>query len=393
MLFKSHLTNSMEWPSRIDNGFVTSVLGDKINVTRSDIRSVKMTSNGLVYEVNKVIEPKAFTAVTGPAFFSPKYSYFTEMLVRSNLIPTLTVDAIKFTVLAPTNQAFNDRGIYWAPLGNPGFFQWNGTMWRPMTNTELSQLIGNHVFLNQELSTNDLQDGFYRAQNGSYIVIENKKFHGAERDSLSTIIDANKKMSNGYFHGVDKVIYNPSMSLTQTISSANVSVIPQVNPQYLKFKELLSAAGIASKDFGGITAIDINKKFTLFVPSNEAIIAAQVAGKLPKTGAQGNQTLSAADKLRLIAYLKFFFIPEQEIFTDAKVTGTFSTSKPASNSTPANPLFVPVEVSYPGGTLTVKDNTGKTAKVDMTKPTVYPQNTIAIDGVIQIIDDAFTNQY
>jgi hypothetical protein len=29
----------------------------------------------------------------------------------------------------------------------------------------------------------------------------------------------------------------------------------------------------------------------------------------------------------------------------------------------------------------------------MTKPTVYPQNTIAIDGIIQIIDDAFTLQY
>ncbi|HUS00612.1 MAG TPA: hypothetical protein VMY77_02740, partial [Chitinophagaceae bacterium] len=61
--------------------------------------------------------------------------------------------------------------------------------------------------------------------------------------------------------------------------------------------------------------------------------------------------------------------------------------------TPSNPVFIPVTITYPGSILTVKDNLGKTAKVDMTKPSVYPQNTIAIDGIIQIIDDAFTAQY
>jgi uncharacterized surface protein with fasciclin (FAS1) repeats len=393
LLFKSHITNNMDWPSRVDKGYAISIGGDKVKVAKSDIRSVKMTSNGLLYELNKVIEPAAFTAVTGPAFFAPQYWYFAEMLVRSNLISTLTVDAIKYTVLAPTNKAFNDRGIYWAPQQTPGFFQWTGVLWRPMTNSELSALIGNHVFLNQELSTNDMKDGFYRSQNASYIVIENQKLHGAERDSLATIIDPNKKMSNGYFHGIDKVIYNPAFSLASIINSSNTAVIPPVNPQYLKFKELLSAAGIGSKDFGGITAVDINKKFTVFVPSNEAIIAAQVAGKLPKTGAQGSQTLTAAEKLKLIAYLKYFFVPEQEVFTDGKATGTFSTSKPDAASTPANPLFLPITVSSASGQLVVKDNTGKTANVDMTKPILYPQNTIAIDGVIQIIDDAFTSQY
>lgn len=393
MLFKSHITNNMDWPSRVDKGYVTSILGDKINVTRADIQSVKMTSNGLLYQVNKVIEPTAFTAVTGPAFFSPKYWYFAEMLIRSNLISTLTVDAIKYTILAPTNAAFNARGIYWAPQQNPGFFKWNGSQWVGMSNSELAQLIGNHVFLNRELSTSAMANGFYRAQNGSWIVIENNKFHGAERDSLATIIDPDKKMSNGYFHGIDKVIYNPQLSIYQTIAASNTSVIPQVNPQFLKFKELVSLAGLASKDFGGITAIDINKKYTLFVPSNDAIIAAQIAGTLPKTGAQGTQSLTTAQKARLVNWVKYFLVPDQEIFTDGKVTGVFPTSKPDPASTPANPLFLPVTVSFSGGVLTVTDNTGKTAKVDMTQPAVYPQNTIAIDGVIQIIDNAFPSQY
>ncbi|HUS01677.1 MAG TPA: fasciclin domain-containing protein, partial [Chitinophagaceae bacterium] len=377
LLFKSHLTNNMDWPSRIDKGYAISILGDKMKVTRQDIRSVKMTSNGLLYEVNKVIEPTAFTAVTGPAFFAPQYWYFAEMLVRTNLIATLTVESVKYTILAPTNAAFNARGIYWAPMGNPGFFKWSGVAWVGLSNAELTQLIGNHVFLNQELSTAAMVNGFYRAQNSSWIVIENNKFHGAERDSLATITDPNKQKSNGYFHGIDKVIYNPQLSIYNTIASASISVTPQVNPQYLKFKELVSLAGLASKDFGGTTAIDINKKYTLFAPSNDAIIAAQIAGKLPKTGAQGSQTLTAAEKARLANWVKFFLVPEQEIFTDGKVTGVFPTSKPDPAYTPSNPVFIPVTITYPGSILTVKDNLGKTAKVDMTKPSVYPQNTIA----------------
>lgn len=393
LLFKSHLTNNMDWPSRVDKGFVISILGDKMKVTRPDIKSVKMTSNGLLYEVNKVIEPTAFTAVTGPAFFAPEYWYFAEMLVRTNLIATLTVESVKYTVLAPTNDAFNKRGIFWAPQQNPGFFRWNGVAWVGISNAELTQLIGNHVFLNQDLSTAAMANGFYRSQNSSWIAIANNKFHGAERDSLATIIDPNKQKSNGYFHGIDKVIYNPQLSLFQYINSASITVTPQVNPQFLKFKELVNLAGLLSKDFGGVTAIDINKKYTLFAPSNEAIIAAQVAGKLPKTGAQGTQTLNAAEKARLVNWVKYFLVPEQEILTDGKVTGVFPTSKPDPASTPSNPLFLPLNVTFPGGVLTVTDNTGKAAKVDMTKPTIYPQNTIAIDGIIQIIDDAFTAQY
>jgi uncharacterized surface protein with fasciclin (FAS1) repeats len=393
MLFKSHITNNMDWPSRIDKGYATSILGDKINITRSDIQAVKMTSNGLLYQVNKVIEPKAFTAVTGPAFFAPQYWYFAEMLVRSNLIPTLTVDAIKYTILAPTNRAFNDHGIYWAPQQTPGFFKWDGVQWIAMGNSELVQLVGNHIFLNKELSTNDMANGFYKAQNGSYIIVENNKFHGFQRDSLASIIDPNKHMSNGYFHGIDKVISNPQLSINQTIVSSNISVLPQVNPQYIKFRELVALAGLTSKDFGNITAIDINKKFTLFVPSNESIIAAEVAGKLPKTGAQGSQTLSGTEKARLINYIKYFFVADQEIFTDGSKTGAFNTSKLDPLSTSANVLYLPLTVGSSGNTISVTDNNGSTALVDTSQPSNWPENTLAIDGVIQIINNAFTSQY
>ena len=395
MLYQSHITNTLDWPSKIDKGYVTNILGDRLSeLTRNDVISTKMTSNGLFYCLNKVIEPKAFNAVTGPAFFASKYWYFAEMLVQTGLISSLTSKDVAYTIFAPTNSAFNKRSIIWDPaplIGKPGFFKIKaGVNPTAITVAEMSSIIGNHIMVNNGMSASNMADGFYPAQNTSFIVVEKGKIYGSERDSIPEIIEPDIKMSNGYFHGIDKVMINPQKSIFDLINMTNATSTPKITPQYLKFKELCSAAGILAKDFGTITLVDANKKFTVFIPSNEAIIAAQVAGKLPKTGAQGTTSLTAADKLRLTAYLKCFFVPEKQILTDGKLTGTFLTSKLDAASTPGNDVFVPITVSLP--ILTVTEQ-GTSAKVDLSQPLIYPQNMLCKDGVVQIIDNAFTSQY
>jgi hypothetical protein len=67
------------------------------------------------------------------------------------------------------------------------------------------------------------------------------------------------------------------------------------------------------------------------------------------------------------------------------------TSKLDATSTPGNDIFVPLTISLPA--LTLKDSKGTSAKVDLTQPLIYPQNTLCKDGVVQIIDNAFTSQY
>ena len=395
MLYQSHITNTMDWPSKIDKKLAVNILGDVISVSRNDIASTKMASNGLFYRLKKVIEPKAFVSITGPLFFGQKYWYFAEMMILTGLLPSFTSDDVDYTLFAPTNEAFNKRGIFWFDMppiatGKPGFYKTSGTTYASMSVSELSSIVGNHIVLNSALPTG-MPDGFYPAQNTSYIVAENGKVYGSERDSIAQIIDADKQMSNGYFHGIDKVMINPQRSIYEAINATNATATPPVTPQYLKFKELCSLAGILSKDFVNITSVDANKKFTLFVPSNEVIIAAQVAGKLPKTGAQGSTTLTAAQKTQLANYLKYFFVPEQQIFTDGKVLGTFATSRLDPSSTPGNDIFQKLIIELP--VLTLTSTNGNKAKVDIAQPLVYPQNFQCKDGVIHIIDNAFTYQY
>ncbi|RBQ07876.1 fasciclin domain-containing protein [Pedobacter miscanthi] len=405
LLYKSQVSSTAYWPSKIASGQALSALGDKIVLEKGDIKSIQMKSNGIFYTTNKVVEPAAFTTVGGPSFFAPKYWYFAEALVTTNLINQLLSPTAKFTVFAPTNEAFLKRGIYYTttPLAagaKPGFYRKNTSNVEELVSlTELSAIIGNGIIPNNEIRTSvigDGQDHFYATQNGSFLAIQNGSLHGSEADTLVNVnIDKDLKQVNGYFHGVDKLIYNPRQSIFELINSASslITAFPQVNPQYRKFKELCTAAGILTKDFGGtITQVDANKKLTLFVPSNEAITAAQNSGLLPVTPLPAGVVLTEAERKRIAQYISYFFVSDQQIFTDGKITGIYNTRKQSPNSTPANINYLKLNISY-SGFLRVTSNGTVSATVIKTDPMLYPQNRIARDGIVQIIDNAFTSQY
>lgn len=405
LLYRAHVSPVMYWPLKVTGGQATSMLGDKVDLQRSDIKSIQMKSNGIFYTTNKVVEPATFTTVAGPSFFAPRYWYFAEALVVTNLMNQLLSPTAKFTVFAPTNEAFLKRGIYYtlspkAAGAKPGFFRMNtGGTEESVSLTELAALIGNGIVPNLEITAGTVagqQEQFYPTQNGSFLIVQNGLLHGSEPDTLATVnADRDLKQSNGYFHGIDKVIFNPRQSLFELINNTSslVTTIPQVTPEYLKFKELCAAAGVLSKDFGGsITQADANKKLTLFVPSNESIIAAQLAGILPITPVPAGTIITDDVKKRLAQYLSYFFVSDQQMFTDGKVIGTYNTRRQAPTSTPTNISYLKMTIAY-AGTLRVTSSTGVTATVSRADPLGHPQNRIAKDGVIQIIDNAFTSQY
>lgn len=402
LLFQSCFSQELYWPSRAYSGNVTNLLGNKIILTQNDVNRIKMTSNGILYELKAVNEPDAFKAVTGPALLSSQYWYFAEMLVKTGLLSSLTKEGTKFTILCPTNQAFQNFGIFYDPspgsLGPPGFFRTAGTTTSALSVKQLIPLVGNHIIVNQDIPASGLVDGFYPTLNNSIIVIEGGNIHGSVRDTIPQIIDPDNIRSNGYFHGINKTILDPLSSIFVIINSASdwdADPLALVNPQYTKFKELCDAAGILTKDFGSITQVDVDKKFTLFVPSNDAITAAQIAGLLPATGeVVPNTIIDDALKARLESYIRYFFIQNKQALTDGKTTGTFFTAKKDILSTPMNPIYIPAMITNPGGVLTFNEiGTGATGTVTMTDQVLYPQNTIAKDGIIQIIDNAFTSQY
>ncbi|MDB5015121.1 MAG: hypothetical protein JWQ25_3323, partial [Daejeonella sp.] len=388
MLYNSHFTNTMDWPTKVLNGQSQSVGGDVINAA-GHIMSVKMMSNGLLYQLDKVIEPAAFTTVTGPLYFSKNYNMFLDLLNRSGLIPILTNVNLKYTLLAPpTDQSFIDAGITYNATTNTYSRKKTGGISVNLGVTDIKALVGNHILLNG-YSKSELTDGFYPTVNGTYLAVKGGKIEGSVRGTLATIIRSDLQQSNGYFHGLDRAILDPEFSINELILQ---SLSGAVASPYRKFAELCVAAGLNTKDFLTITNVDAGKKFALFVPTNAKIIAAQNANLLPKTGAQGNEILTFERRARLINYIKFFFI-ENQVFTDGfakgKASSTSPTAKPDANGK------VPLTVSYPSANvIMVQSGSNPPAgEVNLTNTDNAPQNVIAKDGVIQVIDNAFTSQY
>lgn len=398
LLYSSHITNTMDWPSKIDQKQIVNTLGDNMSVDRTDIESVEMKSNGLFYRTNRVIEPKIFGAAPGPVFFSSAYTYFARLILRTGLMSSLSSDGMEYTVFAPTNAAFNEQNIVWLDnpdKGVPGFFRLKeGADPAAMSTKELASILGNHVLLNRSFSTSDMEDGFYPTQNSRYLVIDNGRVYGSDREVIPGFIETDRKMSNGYFHSIDKMIVSPKYTVYTAVSSATRSENDTINYQYMKFKELCSAADILKPDYVDITSANSDKKFTVFVPSNEAIIEAQLADLLPKTGNEGSSTLSAAEKAKLAKYIRTFFVTDQEIFTDGKRTGKFATrNNDVAASIPGRDVFYTMNVSYEGNRLKLTMEDGTSAYADLSDPVGHPQNMICEDGIVHVIDNVFISYY
>ncbi|MCS3050075.1 fasciclin domain-containing protein [Parabacteroides johnsonii] len=398
LLYSSHITNSMDWPSKIDQKLLVNVLGDNMDLNRDDIESVEMKSNGLFYRTSRVVEPKIFGAAPGPVFFSPDYTYFAQLIMKTGLMSSLSSAGMEYTIFAPTNAAFNAQNIVWLDnpdKGSPGFFRIKeGSDPSSISNTELASILGSHIVLNKSLSTDNMENGFYPTQNSRYIVVDNGLVYGSDRDFIPGFVEKNRQMSNGYFHSIDKVLLPPKYTLYSAISSATRSESDTINYQYMKFKELCAAAGILKTDFVDITSVNSDKKFSLFVPSNEAIIEAQLSGQLPLTGDEGSTILTASEKAKLANYIRTFFVADKEIFTDGKLTGTFVTqNKNVSESTLGNDVFYTMNVSKEGERLKVTMENGTSAYVDVSDPIEHPQNMICQDGIIQVIDNVFISYY
>jgi len=412
LLYQGFFSQSANWPSAsLDAGTYINLLGDKVAIGRNDVKGIKMSSNGIVYQLNKVPEPNAFTGVTGPMFLDSKYWYFGEMLLQSGVLSGLTKEGTRFTIFCPTNEAFIKHGIFWDPSpssGKPGFFRMATPTSTPaaLNSSTLSLIVNNHIISGKELTRSDVVDGFYPTVSKNVIIVEGGKLHGFYTDTIASIIPENSNIKgfNGYFQGIDKAILYPQQSIYQIINSVSLySATTKVRPEYTKFRELVLAAGLMYKDFVGTTSIDAGKIFTLFVPSNEAITTAQNAGLLPKTGAvKPVEPIDAVGRIsnldtraRLAEWLRLFFVQDKQVFTDGSVTGIMLTSQLDPRSTATDLNYVPVSVTYSGGVIKLAsvgtpDVAGNVITTDKVN---YPANVIAKDGLIHIIDNAFTSKY
>merc|ERR1719498_1325026 len=283
------------------------------------------------------------------AEYTPDLSTLVSAVVAAGLADTLS-SAGKFTVFAPTNEAFKAL-----PAGTLV------SLMKPENKAKLADILKYHV-LPREILSRQWKQG----QAESYPTVEGKNVQvlpGRKQDcsrhckevtvgngnGLHNIIKANNLASNGVVHIIDGVLLPP----TPQPEEPNIVQLAERTSDLSTLVSAVVAAGLAD-------TLSSAGKFTVFAPTNEAFKALP-AGTL-------DNLMKPENKAKLVDILKYHVLPEEVLSTQLKLSQDVKTVEGKS-----------LHVTRSGRKVSVGPDS-KNLK------NVIKADNIASNGVVHIID-------
>ena len=271
----------------------------------SDIIATNVqANNGVIHAINKVILPlqqPTTNNIVDVAVGSENLSTLVAALERADLVTTLANQG-PFTVLAPSNEAFNTF------LSDNGFSNLDDV---PVD--VLNNILRNHV-IGGRLESTDLTTGYAStfattpasdANMSIFIDISN----GVKFNGISSVTDADISADNGIVHVVDAVIGLPS-----------VVTFAVADPTFSTLVAALTRDDLTT-DFVGVLSTATGTSpapFTVFAPTNDAF-----GSLLSELGIAG---LADIDEPTLEAVLKNHVVAGANVFdTDLTDNLTITT--------------------------------------------------------------------
>lgn len=364
-ILQTQLSRSLGLISKISNSYFNS-FGDPLVITRDDINSAKMCSNGVVYEMKKVLEPNVFTCVPGKLFFDANYSTFLYAMNQSGMIAALSNPNSAVTLFAPNNDQMESYGIRYDPISGVMMYKGKDLKWNKMLTTSLVMFVQDHIYpgrlddLTEERYIEMSSKNFIRISNGAIQAAENQRYR--EQVQIAEKIPNEK---NG-------ILYNVTTPIKSNYSMGKFLV---QDPELSQFKELVVKANLIAKQLDPLTKDTIqNLKFlaeadywTALIPTNAAMDAAVAAGIIP------------TEKEELKKFILYHFIRKNVIFDDGKQSGAFETNR--TLVTPIGTEYLTLKITNTLNNMTVEDNSKQMITVDHAKA-----NFLVRKGVVHKIN-------
>merc|ERR1711907_438054 len=264
-----------------------------------------IASNGVVHIINGVLLPPQPTPAPAPqpkgqnivqlAEHTPDLSTLVSAVVAGDLADTLS-SAGKFTVFAPTNEAFKAL-----PAGVLD------SLMKPENKAKLVDILKYHVLPEEVLSTQLKPFQAVTTVEGKPLHVQEwgGKVHvgpSLESKDLKNVIKADNIASNGVVHIIDGVLIPPTtpniVKLAQSVDDLSTLV-----------------AAVVAGDL--VDTLRSPGPFTVFAPTNEGF-AALPAGTL-------DSLLKPENKDQLVDILTYHVLPEQVLSTDLKIFQSVKT--------------------------------------------------------------------
>jgi uncharacterized surface protein with fasciclin (FAS1) repeats len=326
IIVNTHMSDNCIYPSDFTKGFMNGEK-DLITLEADHIVHKEFGSNSSFIGVDKAVVPRVFTSVAGPVYLVKGYSKVMYAIERAGLLSALKRDDTRylFYVESNTNTTLDSSLLYSSANEVFSLFQNSATTKREfnLSTSDLRALLLNHIATGSP--TGLPRKEFIKNLAGNFLIINNETgevsgtapttfgYMGLVREPNLPV-----QISTDAVNGITYDVNN-------WFSFSAPPIYSRIQGSFPLFHELLIRAGLANEFEGRLTFLSENEDYTIFAPTDEALIE------------YGADTLTGK---ALEDFLKFHFIQGDLIFTDgSKPPGYYETARLDERSTTYTKIF------------------------------------------------------
>lgn len=353
----AHLYNTTLWPSKFAS--TQNVLGDITKRTLDDVVDRQALSNGFLYGVNKAQDASVFSTVYGNVNLDPDYNIMKQALNFFGLTIPLKTSTIRYMIVLIPDATLRRMGFSYDPFFVSAPIRGD--------NTALRRILQTHIIPlgNRPIPNFNTESGILEASNGEYIKYDRGRLlSGGTQDSLAVakqtipIDSVNTTPVNGVaVYAKEALTYT-----TQNIGKDIEQYAKLPTDAYYNFFQYLNNSLLYNKTTGAITGITDGVNYTVFVPTNAAIVQAVRDGVLPGNRTTGVPNFTATDGVSVTMvnkFIQYHIINKTTVVSDGQKTGEFETLL-KSDSGEAARITVVLNTNT---ALTLRDVTGASINV------------------------------
>lgn len=374
----AHMWQAPVWPSKFTS--TNNFVGEEARFNpQTDVIDRKVLSNGIFYGTNKVQEANVFSSVYARAYLDPKFSIMTRLL-NTDLKFIVSYLGSRFTLFMMPDAVLRAAGYDYNTASNTYTCTTCGTTSSETIRQNLLRI------LNTSLVSGDLPDlsgsGIVEAYNGEFIKWNNNQVIsvGTQDNNKVVTVDSTRTTKNGkvyYLNGlltfttvnIGKHIMNLGDTLSATVSDFNY------------FAKYLARSDVYTAATGEITGTTAGTLYTVFIPTNSAIMQAVKDGVLPGNTTTGvpkfSVGLTNAEKTLVNNFILYHILNKKTLIPDGKESGPFETML---KNTVGEVL--PVTVISQPGSMQITDMNSRRANLILAK-----SNNLSNRAVIHLIDN------
>ena len=380
-ILQTQLARNLVVMSKLKQGYFNAFGDETENFSQANILSSYMTSNGPIYETNKVLEPNVFTCVPGILFFDKNYSTLLFVLNQANMLSTLANPDTDVTLFATTNEKLEEYGIrYNATNEIVEFRSPANDSWSAMRAQDLT------MFAQDQIHKGALSDfsgpgRYVELFSGNYIHYANNEVIASENQSSgnkASVQAVEENERNGFLIKVNNPIETRFV----------VGQFLDTDPEVSEFTELLDDLRLLDFRYRDPVTREIipNLKFfsgakywTGLIPTNDAMAKARAEGIIPE-----DFPSTSEGKDSLTNFVMNHFIKNEVIFDDGEKSGSFITNYSYVDEDGETVVNSELTVRNNINNLTVIDITGQEVVIDHAKAGILVRKGVChkIDTVL-----------